>query len=185
MCQRLCERILPAVIDRSCYNKVANGPLMAQRFARPAEFVRAFNRNKPMASPFCRRFALGSSFVLCCALANMLTVVGPTKDAAAATQQDDYWCWKVGPICDGVSSGTCQPQGIVCLSGTCGDTDDCWFRYDWECIESCGDTCVVDWFDEWNTNCEPKCKLVFYNQCACTCQSLGQGFEGGPYERCN
>ena len=125
----------------------------------------------------------------------LLSMVALAQRAAFAQVQlplgktlQDHICWKKR-VCTGAALvGQCQPQGVLCLSGTCGDPGDgCSWSYNWACYESCEETCTHVRWEEIGQDCGPKCKWLSYNQCACACQGpLGVNtVEGGAYDQCN
>lgn len=80
----------------------------------------------------------------------LLCMAGVVQRAAFAQAQpplgqtlQDHFCWKKRVCTGGALLGQCQPQGYLCLSGTCGDPGDgCSWSYNWACYESCEETCT-------------------------------------------
>ncbi len=95
----------------------------------------------------------------------------------------DHFCWKKRVCLGPALSGECQPQGFLCLAGTCGS--GCTWSYVWACYEACEETCVHITRIEIGADCGPKCLWLSYNQCVCDCQELGTNtVEGGTYTLC-
>ena len=135
-------------------------------------------------------------FQLLLVSALLLSIVAVLQRAALAQVQpslwqtlQDHYCWKKR-VCTGAALvGQCQPQGVLCLSGTCGDPGDgCSWSYNWAYYESCEETCTHVRWEEIGQDCGPECKWLSYNQCACACRGPLLGVntvEGGAYDQCN
>lgn len=125
------------------------------------------------------------SVMVVAALATCLTgaiFLKPLVSEAAVFQ--DKKCVKTR-VCQGTTTGGCTPQGFFCLDNGCDNAvNTCSWAYIWSCDNADCNTCTTGSQNEIGTDCEPECKLIFYNQCACPCQSLGQGVEGGFYPQC-
>jgi hypothetical protein len=103
------------------------------------------------------------------------------------TSLPDHWCWKVRVCTGSALVGLCQAQGALCHQGTCGKVpgDGCRWRYTWDCIPSCHDSCRHVIWQEISNDCGPDCELIAYNLCACSCMDLGiNSVEGGEYDQC-
>lgn len=99
--------------------------------------------------------------------------------------------------CTGPSlTGTCQPQGMVCIddhscrsyydpNGEYVSPNQCSWTSSGDCVTATNKRCR-QWSSDWiASDCNAYCKLAFYNVCICTCKNYeGQGVEVGHSTYC-